>query len=251
MIIGNRTATRTALCLALALCAMPALAAQEELKAEVIMENDGPGLSGMTVYLGADGQLRLDMASPQGEVSMVLLPTAMLMIMHSQQMYMEFDKEMLDRMQQMMGGMGQEAMEEVDSFDPSTIRFTQTGKTDTINDKASFEVEVEDSKNERTSYVWMTANADYGLFEIFARMLEPLSAMRMPGMGGGGGNPLQNMQKMMQLARAQGMPAGKVIRVMTDDGSMTLGDVVAGPLGDVWSAPSTYTKQAMPMMRQR
>ncbi len=241
--------SRFLLCLALTVVFVPlAAAAQEELAAEVLIEGT-EGSSTMRVMLGSEGQLRMDMGGAQGEVSTVFKPDGMLMIMHSQKMYMEFDKEMLERMQQMMGGMGQQQMEEVDSFDPSSVTFETTGNTETINGMDSFEVLVQ-TEDGKTSHVWVTEEAEHGLFEVFSRMLEPLSAMRMPGMNRGD-NPMQKMRTMMQVARAQGLPDGKVIRVVAEGSSMTLSEVTTGPLGDVWNAPDGFQKQSMPRMGQR
>jgi hypothetical protein len=193
---------------------------------------------------------RLDMiGGEEGDVSMVWASGGMLMIMHSRQMYMEFTREMMDRMKQMMAAMGRAPEVETEvEIDPGSFSFERTGNTETINGMDSFEVSVTGPDGEQ-SMLWMTEDSEIGLFETFVRMMEPMQEMSMPGMD----NPMGKFSDYMSLAKASGLPDGRVIRVVDSrNGSqITLKEAMSGPFGDdILSAPAGYQKQAMPMMQR-
>ena len=68
-----------------------------------------------------------------------------------------------------------------------------------------------------------------------------------------GGGPMERMRRYLQYSHANGLPQGRVLRVVSEDGGeMSLGQVTRGPFDpSVWKAPEGYRKQQMPMMRQR
>jgi hypothetical protein len=200
--------------------------------------------------MSSDEGTRFDMmGGERGDASMVWRNDGgMLMMMHSQRMYMEFTKEMMERMRQMMQQMGR-APEQPDDedLDVSEYTFEETGNTDTINGMDAFEVRVSGPDGEQ-SMLWMTTATDIGLLEAMVEMMKPLREMAMPGMN----NPMERFAEYRALAQAQGLPAGKVIRVIDpDSGSqITLKETFDGPFeGALFQAPEGYTKQQMPMMR--
>lgn len=233
-------------CLALLVALAPAAHAQDAVSAVLHVEG-AQGMSEMKIT-AADENLRLDMQSPQGEASMVWAGGSMLMIMHSQRMYMEFTQEMMERMRSMMGnvpGMPDAADSGFSADDMTGVTFNRTGNTDTINGMSAFEVEVV-SPDRDTASLWLTEDTDIGLFQVMARMSDALSSVTMPGMQQSGG--MMQMNQFMGLARAQGLPDGAVVRIVNEEGGgITLGEVVGGPFPDsTWTAPDGYTKQSMP-----
>lgn len=188
------------------------------------------------------------MGSERGDASMVWRQDGiMLMIMHSQQMYMEFTKEMMERMRQMMQQMGRAPEQPDEEVDVTEYSFEETGNTDTINGMSAFEVKVTGPEGDQ-AMLWMTEDTEVGLFEAMVRMMEPLQNMAMPGMN----NPMASFNEYQSLARAQGLPDGRVIRVVDPNSGtqMTLQEVIPGPFDDsMFSAPEGYQKQQMPMMR--
>jgi len=244
----NRNVALAALLALLVVTATPATPAiaQDDLAVSFTVQT-GEGTMDMKTTTSADN-VRVDMNSPRGEMSMIWLPDSMLMIMHSQKMYMEFTKEMMDRMRQMMGAMGgQRAQESADDFDVTQWTFERTGNTDTINGWSCFEVAMTGPEGEKGA-LWMTEDIDVGLFESMSRMAERMSqGLGVPGMQ----NPMGRLRDTMAYAKAQGLPEGRVVRVVneTENVTITLGEVTHGPFGaETWAAPAGYTKQQMPMM---
>lgn len=220
---------------------------QEDIGVVFDVQSEGQQME-IKVLAGAEGT-RFDMMGGQrGDASMVWRTDGvMLMIMHSQQMYMEFTKEMMERMRQMMQQMGRAPEQPDEEIDVSGYTFEETGNTDTINGMDAFEVLVSGPDGEQSS-LWMTTDTDTGLFEAMVRMMEPLQQMAMPGMD----NPMARFNEYEALARAQGLPDGRVIRVVDPNSGtqMTLREVIPGPFdSSMFQAPDGYQKQQMPMMR--
>lgn len=220
---------------------------QEDIGVVFDVESEGQQME-IKVVGGADGT-RFDMMGGEGgNVSMVWRTDGvMLMIMHAQQMYMEFTKEMMERMRQMMQQMGRAPEQPDEEIDVSEYTFEETGNTDTINGMDAFEVRVSGPDAQQSS-LWMTTDTDTGLFEAMVRMMKPLQEMAMPGMD----NPMASFSEYEALARAQGLPDGRVIRVVDANSGtvMTLREVIPGPFdASMFQAPAGYQKQQMPMMR--
>lgn len=226
-----------------------ASAAQEGLTAELAVASAGQDAMTMTIT-AAEGRARMDMTSEQGKVSTVYTEDGMLMIMHARSMYMEFSREMMDSMGKMMGQMGGAIEAKAKEFDPTELSYERSGKTETIGAYDAFEVIVTGAASGETSALWLSEDLDVGLFEVMARMAQPLQSANMPFMGGN--SPAGMLQQYEKYAQAQGLPAGRVIRVVSGDGgSMTLASLVEGAIADdVWKAPAGYKKQQMPMMPQ-
>ena len=171
------------------------------------------------------------------------------MLQHEARMYMEFDKAMLERMRQKMGNMpgAADVESDMEDFDPTSMTFERTGATETIMGHEAFEVAFSNDQGQSGS-MWMSEDAEVGLFETMSRMMTHLESLGGPMMGGGDNNPASDFRRYMALARAQGMPEGKVLRMDSLDGvSMTMTGYESGPFGeDTWTAPAGYSKQAMP-----
>jgi hypothetical protein len=232
------------------LAAFPALARGQDIAASFTME--GQGTSSTMKITTAGGNLRLDMTADQGQMSMIWAADSMLMIMHAQRMYMEFTKEMLERMQSMMGNMpGMPATPEAPDEDFGAYSFERTGATETINGMSAFEVKITAPDGDKGN-LWLTTQTDTGLFEAFGAMSSAMANMRMPGMMQQGNDPAAELRQYMGMAQAMGLPDGRVIRVVdvANDVRITLTGVEQGPFGpETWAAPEGYTKQSMPMMR--
>lgn len=238
----------------LAAAVVPAVAApQEGVAATILMEHGG---SGNEMTITAQGEnLRMDMDSPRGSMSTIWLPDRMLMIMHDQKMYMEFDKAMLDRMRSMMRNMPNMPNADTSAPDPSAYTFERTGNTDTINGMSAFEVAMSGPGVQGESHLWMTEDADVGMFEVFSHMGQAMANMNMPFMNRGGGNPTAALSEYMDMAHAQGLPDGRVIRIVNskdgDTTTVTLQSVEQGPIdASRFAAPAGYKKQQMPMMQR-
>jgi len=222
--------------------------AQDELAADLTMSSaDSEGMD-MRVTVSAD-KARMDMNSPRGKVSTIWADGGMYIVMHDQKMFMHFSREMMEQMGKMMGKIGGQAPAEADEFDPSKVTFERTGKTDTIGGYDAFEVKVTGDESNDMAFLWMTRDAPVGMFELFSRMAEPLQSMNMPFMRGGD-SPTAKLKEYENLARVQGLPEGKVIRVDNGDGTtMTLSNVATGPFDpSIWAPDPSYTEQKMPMM---
>lgn len=232
-----------------AVAAVPPAFAQSDVSAVMLVESDG---NQQQMKISASGgNLRLDMQSPQGEASVVWTENTMLMIMHAQQMYMEFTQEMMERMRSMMGQMGNmpEAPDSVfDEDDVAQATFQVTGNTETINGRSAFEVQVTNPDGKQAT-LWMTEDSEVGMFEVMSRMADAFSNMALPGMQRDGAGGMAEMQRYMTLARAQGMPDGVVVRVVDPESgsviTLTEADTSALP-ASTFAAPDGYTKQAMP-----
>lgn len=232
----------------------PAAVAQQGVAANLLMESGG---NAHQMTITAQGEnLRMDMNAGSGDVTMIWLADSMLMVMHPQKMYMEFSKEMMDRMRGMMQNMPNmpDIEEDMEEQDFSEFTFERTGNTDTINGMSAFEVAMSGPDVDGDAMLWMTQDIEIGMFEVFAQMGDAMANMNMPMMNRGGDNPADTLQNYMSMARAQGLPEGRVIRVVNSaEGTtttITLQSTETGPFdASKFAAPAGYTKQQMPMMQ--
>ncbi len=220
--------------------------APQEFAGDILVESGGKS-SKLHVTVDAE-HARMDTSSERGDVSIVYGPDSMLIIMHPRRVYMEFTREMMERMQQMMGAMGQRVQEQAEAFDPQQVTFERTGRTDTIGEWSAFEVRAINEEDGEVTSLWLTTDAEIGLFELFGAIAGKLDSVRMPGVAGG--SPLAKLRESMRYARANGLPQGAVVRVAGKDGAtMTLEGVQPGPFDpSLWQAPAGYSKQQMPGM---
>jgi hypothetical protein len=214
------------------------------------MQAAGEQPNDMTVTV-SQGMARMD----YGKImSMVWSPEWWRMIQHEQKMFMEFDKAMMERMRQMMANMpnmpgAPDVAAEMDKFDAETMTFERTGATDTVIGYEVFEVVMTNAEGKQGS-MWLSEEAEIGMFEIFSAMATHLSSIAGPMMGGGpgGGNPASKMQGYLGYARMRGLPEGKVLRMNAADGAnFEVTGWEFGPFpADFWDAPAGYQKQTMP-----
>ncbi len=230
---------------------------QEDLAVSFTVTNPEEGSNTMKATVGGD-HARLDM---QG-VSIIWGPLAWIMVQHDNQMFIRFTKEMMDRMRQMMERMPPQMrggdMPDPDDFDPAGFSFRRTGATDTVTTSDGvqhpiFGVDMTGPDGQLAS-LWMSTSAEVGLFEVWSRLAEHLSKVAGPMMGGGpgGSNPMAGMAEYLQLARARGLPDGRVLRMDSADGvSMVVNGWEYGPFDGNWKeAPQTYREQKMPMIQR-
>lgn len=247
---------RTAVCavavLALAMLVPAVLQAQAQDVAATVQVDTGEEQMEMKVTVGQD-RSRMDLQ----QMSMVFEPEAMTMIMHEQRRYMRWTKQMMERMQEMtgrMGGMMPGGDDEADAMtvDPESMTFEETGRTDTIAGVEAFEVRW--TSDQHQGSIWMTRELDAGLFEVFGGMLQHMQDMEMPFMDRmtEGDNPM-DMRRYFEYAQAQGMPDGRVVRIVNDNENVTitLQNVEQGPFpASAFEPPADYEEQEMPMMQR-
>jgi hypothetical protein len=133
------------------------------------------------------------------------------------------------------------------AFDPQQMEFQDTGATDQIASWNAFEVELTDTDG-NVGFLWLTNESEIGLFEVMLRVADAAGVMSSP-MGGGGMS--LNFLQFQTVAQAQGLPEGRVVRIVSDDGNgtttITLADVQPGPLpGSTFEPPTGYTQMQMP-----
>lgn len=247
--ISTRAVAAIALCSGLVLAAAPPQ--EPDLAVSFTVTNPDEGTNKMKATVGGE-YARLDM---QG-VSIIWGPQGWIMVQHDSQMFIRFTQAMMDRMRQMMERMPAQmrgnSVPEMDEFDPAAYSFRRTGATDTVSDHSVFEVEMTGPEGQQAS-LWLSTSSEVGLFEVWSRLAEHLSKVAGPMMGGGPGgrNPAAGMAKYMQLARAQGLPDGRVLRMDSADGvSMVIDSWEHGPFGNWKEAPANYREQKMPMMQR-
>ena len=127
------------------------------------------------------------------------------------------------------------------------MEFQETGATDQIASWNAFEVEMTDADG-NVGFLWLTNEIEIGLFEVMLRVADAASVMSSPMAGGG---MSLNFLQFQTVAQAQGLPEGRVVRIVSDDGdgttTITLADVQPGPLpGSTFEPPTGYTQMQMP-----
>ena len=100
---------------------------------------------------------------------------------------------------------------------------------------------------DQTGELWLTNDTETGMFELMARLGDVL---QLPMMGGGSQSQLQ---KYRNMAAAQGLPGGRVVRIVSHDGdnttTITLMGIEPGPFpADTFQPPSGYQQMQMPQM---
>ena len=246
------TFLRTALIAAVFLTS-PAMAGQAaaqsdgDFKAVMRVETAGQPAMEMNYSLG-DGKMRMDLDQGMSIIWTRGDAPSMLMVQHEQQRYIEWGPDQLKMMQQILQRMpGADADAD---FDPSQIRFDETGQTEQINGWDAFEVRVTGLPDQNGVF-WMTRDIDTGLFEISSQVAEAAEVLRMPMAGGGAG--AQALLRYRSLIAAAGMPDGRIVRMNfeTDDGttSITLMSMEPGPLpADTFAPPADYEQMQMPLI---
>ena len=222
----------------------------DDIKAVMRVETDGQPPLDINFSLGHE-RMRLDMPQNMSIISTTGDNPSTLMIQHADKRYIEWGPQQLEMMQQMLQrGQGGAGGQEADTFDPSTVQFEQTGLTQQIGPWDAFEVMMHGADGQEGA-LWLTTDAEVGIFEISHRAAEGASMLQYP-MAGGGGGPQQFLQ-LRSLAEAQGLPDGRVVRIVSNDDNgaaiITLLNVETGPLpGDTFEPPAGYEKTQMPVI---
>ena len=220
-----------------------------DLKCVMRIETAGQPAMEMNYALG-DGKMRMDLDQGMSVIWTSGDAPSMLMVQHAQQRYIEWGPDQLKMMQQMLQRMpGADADAEPD-FDPSQIRFEETGQTEQINGWDAFEVRVTGLQDQDGAF-WMTRDIETGLFEISGHVADAAEALRMPMAGGGATGGTQALLRYRSLIAASDMPDGRVVRMNFEaDGnttSVTLMSMEPGPLpADTFTAPAGYEQMQMP-----
>ena len=238
-------ARRTVLAIAVLGCLVTSGTAwAQDVKATVQIE--APGSPPMTMdYWMGDEAVRIDIAQPQA-VSLVWRSggaPGMLMIQYGDRRYIEWGEQQFQMMRQMMermpggaGGGGDAPEVNLDS-----VRFEPTGQTETIGPWSATGVSITGMEPGQDATIWIAADLDSGLFELFAR-----EAMQMPMFGGGASGPQQQLMRYREMQNAAGLPTGGVVR-LNADATITLQALESGPFADdPFAPPAGYEQMQMP-----
>ena len=233
----------------------PVTAQPEEFSAIIRIEQGSNAPMEMTYWIAAD-QFRMDMP----EMSIIWAGGAqprMLMIQHAERRYIEWGAQQLNMMQQMMGRMGRGGGPGAGAADPvrGNITFEATGNRETIGAWNAFEVQVQNQDGDQ-GQLWLSEDTEVGLFEIMASVVDMAAAMQMPmGMGGQQRNPQAMLQRYAEIGKAQGMPAGRAVRIVStgeDQATSTLIGVQVGSIpADTFTPPADYQAMQMPAIPGR
>ena len=220
----------------------------DDITAVMQIESAGQPAMEMEFFL-AQNRMRMDVSAEMSVISVSGDNPSMIMVQHPDQRYVEWGAQQLQMMQQMMqqipnAGGGQGGID----YDPSQMQFSQTGETAQVGPWSAFEVEMTDSTGNRGA-LWLTTDTNVGLLEVMSRVASAASMLSSP-MVGGGGMSMQFLQ-FEAFAQAQGLPNGRVVRIVSDDDNastiITLTEVAPGPISDdVLQPPVNYTPMQMP-----
>jgi hypothetical protein len=223
----------------------------QDIKATVEIEPAGQASMSMDYWM-SDDAVRIDMAQGQ-EMSIIWKSgdtPGMLMVQHAERRYIEWGEQQFQMMRQMMqrmagagggGGGGDSADPDLDS-----VRFEPTGETETIGPWTATGVRMTGLEPGQEGTIWVAAELDSGLFELFARMGDALGAMQMPMLGGGASGPQGQLTRYLTMKDAAGLPDGGVVRINAD-ATITLQSLEQGPFAeDPFAPPAGYEKMQMP-----
>ena len=215
-----------------------------------VVRVEGLGQPAMDMgFAMAENQSRMDMGEQVSMISTAGSDPSVLMLQHPERRYMRWGAQQLQMMQQMMGQLGNAPGGSTGpDFDPTQIQFQETGNTAQIGEWNAFEVLMTSPDGEQGA-VWLSTEPEVGLFELFARVSDAASALSMPMAGGGGG--AQAFLQYQALAQSQGLPEGRVVRLVPDDanggGTITLVGAEVGPIPQsTFEAPADYQQMQMP-----
>ena len=219
----------------------------DDITAGMRIESAGQPPMEMEYFLG-ENRTRIDMSAEMSIISVSGDDPQMIMIQHPDQSYIEWGAQQLQMMQQMMQQVPNAGGQGGIDYDPSQLQFSQTGETAQIGTWSAFEVSMTDASGNLGS-LWLTTDTNIGLFEVMGRVASAASMLSSP-MAGGGGMSMQFLQ-YQAFAQTQGLPDGRVVRIVSDDddGStiITLTGVESGPISDeLFVPPADYSPIQMP-----
>ena len=219
----------------------------DDIRAVMRVEIEGESPMDMEYSLGQD-RMRLDMPQEVSVISTTGASPSMVMVQHAEQRYIEWSPQQLEMMRQMLQRVPGAGGAEPDIFDPTTMEFEETGQTAQIGNWNAFEVLMHGADGQEGT-LWLSTEAEVGLFELSLRAAEAASMLQNPMTGGGAGS--QQFLQYRSLAEAQGLPDGRVVRIVSspDDagGTVTLMGTETGPLPDgTFAPPAGYEPMQMP-----
>ena len=250
-----RTPRRAALAALICLFGLTStIASAQAIKATVQIEAAGQPPMTMDYWM-SDESVRIDIAQPQA-VSIVWKSgdaPGMLMIQHGERRYIEWGAAQFEMMRQMMQRVGGAAGggDDGSSVNIDSVSFEPTGQTETIGPWTATGVRITGLGPGQEGTMWVVPDLDSGLFELFARMGDALSAIQMPMLGGGLGGPQQQLMRYQQMIGAADLPDGGVVRLNASDQNgpttITLQSLAEGPFAeDPFAPPAGYEKMQMP-----
>ena len=223
-----------------------------DVKATVQIEAAGQPAMTMDYWL-SDENVRIDIAQPQAASIVWKSGDApgMLMIQHGERRYIEWGEQQFQMMRQMMERMPGNGGGDSAGADLESVRFEPTGQTETIGPWSATGVRITGMAPGQEGTMWVAADLESGLFELFARIGDALDAMQMPMMGGGRGGPQQQLMRYRQMTDVAGLPDGGVVRLNANDENgpttITLQSFDEGPFADdPFVPPAGYERMQMP-----
>ena len=225
----------------------PTAAQSDELKAVMRIEAAGQPAMDMEYYLG-DDRMRLDVPQGMSVISTSGANPRVLMVQHQERRYIEWGADQLRMMQQMLQRIPGRSGDQSDEFDPGSLNFERTGATGPVGPWNAFEVRMTNADGEEGA-LWITTDADIGLFEVSLRLAESASALQMPMAGSAGA--AEEFLRYRSVAESQGLPDGKVVRIVSGEDdeavTITLMSVELGTLpSDTFEPPAGYERMQMP-----
>ena len=148
------------------------------------VEIEGESPMDMEYSLGQD-RMRLDMPQEVSVISTTGASPSMVMVQHAEQRYIEWSPQQLEMMRQMLQRVPGAGGAEPDIFDPTTMEFEETGQTAQIGNWNAFEVLMHGADGQEGT-LWLSTEAEVGLFELSLRAAEAASMLQNPMTGGGG-----------------------------------------------------------------
>ena len=201
--------------------------------------------------------LRMDLTVPL-EMSIVWAfgtSPSMRMIEHDQRRYVEWGPRQFEGAR----GLMESSRINAHDIDAADWRFEETGRTDTIEEWAAYEVRVTGLPGEGESHLWLSEDVGSGLVEFFGKFAAALEGTTQFPMTGGDNDVLglsagTNLP-LSHFGQVTGLPAGRVVRIAdraTTDVSVdactiiTLLSVVSGSAADdPFKVPAGYEQTAM------
>ncbi len=220
-------------------------------KATVQIEAAGQPALTMKCWLN-DENIRIDIAQPQASSIIWKSGDApgMLMIQHGERRYIEWGEQQFQMMRQMLQRMPGGGGSDTAGADLENVRFEPNNQTETIGPWSATGVRITGMEPGQEGTVWVAADLDGGLFELFARIGDALEAMQMPMVGGGGG-PQQQLMRYRQMKDVAGLPDGGVVRLNANDENgqttITLQSFEAALFADdPFAPPAGYERMQIP-----
>ncbi|MBM63350.1 MAG: hypothetical protein CL484_10420 [Acidobacteria bacterium] len=195
-------------------------ASAQDVQASILVETGGQPSMSMDYRANARG-VRVDITQSQ-PLSIIWMqgpPPKILLLQHANRRYIELGEPMFQMMQQLMQQMTTTA-EPSPNFDIESLNFEETGRTQTVGSWTASEIHIAGLGTNQAGTLWIAPDLDIGLFELLARMTEPLDVMQIPMLGGVTAGP-QRLIQFRQMGDATNLPSGGAVRLTVTDPSET------------------------------